>query len=197
VLKQINSWGDTVHAVSERRWTVALDAAKLTDPPQRMELTFPAPLIEATSTQRAYVEMDLVDLEEPVTTVGLGASDVAPRVDRRGYDPRLVYTIAGGGAGLLALVLLAVAIRTFSSRERPLRARDVFQMPKEMDGFAVVQLLRALGSSDLVRLSSAQRTEMSRDIQQIQANCFGTNGQESASEDELRRLARKWLRAAR
>jgi hypothetical protein len=70
-------------------------------------------------------------------------------------------------------------------------------MPSEIDGFAIVQLLRALGSSDLVRLTSAQQTEMSRDIKEIQSNCFGTNGQEPVSQDELRRLARKWLRAAR
>ena len=37
--------------------------------------------------------------------------------------------------------------------QRPLRARDVFHMPTEIDGFAVVQLLRALGGSELVRMS--------------------------------------------
>jgi len=70
-------------------------------------------------------------------------------------------------------------------------------MPTDVDGFVVVQLLRALGGSDLVRMSPAQRTEMQQDTQRIQASCFGHNGHEELSNDELRRVAKKWLRVAR
>ena len=70
-------------------------------------------------------------------------------------------------------------------------------MPSQIDGFVVVQLLRALGGSELVRMSSAQRSEMQQDMQRIQASCFGGNGHGKVSEDELRRVAQKWLRVAR
>jgi hypothetical protein len=73
----------------------------------------------------------------------------------------------------------------------------VFHMPSQIDGFVVVQLLRALDGSQLVRMSSAQRTEMQQDLQRVQASCFGANGHGKLSEDELRSVARKWLRAAR
>jgi hypothetical protein len=69
-------------------------------------------------------------------------------------------------------------------------------MPPELDGFAVVQLLRSLGGSELVRLSSPQKTEMMQDMRRIEASCFAGNGQNEISKDELRRVARKWLRAA-
>jgi hypothetical protein len=89
-----------------------------------------------------------------------------------------------------------MAIRKIRSRERPMRARDVFHLPAEIDGFAVVQLLRALNSSELVRLSNAQRSEMQQDLQRIQAACFGSNGSAGITEKELRQLAKKWLRTA-
>jgi hypothetical protein len=38
---------------------------------------------------------------------------------------------------------------------------------------------------------------MMLDIRRIQDSCFGSNGKTGLSEDELRRVARKWLRAAR
>jgi hypothetical protein len=197
VLRQVNSWGDTVHAVSERHWTVVLDAAELVDPPRRLELRLPEAKIEAKVARQAYVEMDLVDLDEPVATIGKGPAAVstAERLDRD--ERRLLYAGAGGGAFLLALLLVTVAWRTGRSRRRPLRAADVFHLPREIDGFVVVQLLRALAASELVRLSSAQRSEMQQDLDRIQASCFGDNGHRGLSDDELRLVARKWLRVAR
>lgn len=196
VLRQVNSWGDTVHAVSERRWTVVLDAANLVAPPRRIELQLPKPKIEAKVAHQAYVEMDLVDLDEPVATVGKGEAVVATAERSNSDARRLLYIGAGGGAILLVLVLLAVIWRASRSRPRPLRAADVFRLPSEIDGFVVVQLLRALGGSELVRMSSAHRSEMQQDIHRIQASCFGDNGPGKLSEDELRLVARKWLRVA-
>ena len=40
-------------------------------------------------------------------------------------------------------------------------------MPAQIDGFVVVQLLRSLGGSNLVRMSTAQRSEMQLDIERI------------------------------
>jgi hypothetical protein len=168
----------------------------LLDPPRRIELKLPQPKIEAAVAYQAYEEMDLVDLDEPVTTVGEGETIAATAASLDPSDRRLLYA-AGGGAALLLLLLLVVVYRASSSRERPLRAADVFHMPGKIDGFIVVQLLRALGGSELVRISSAQRSDMQQDIQRIQASCFGDNGHSELSEDELRGVARKWLRLAR
>lgn len=196
VLRQINSWGDTVHAVSDRRWTVALDAAELLDPPQRRALRLPAAKVEAKLVHQAYVEMDLVDLDQPVTTVGNGPAS-GPAAEPLPADRWVWYAAAAGGASLLVLLLLAATWRALHRRQRPLRAADVFRLPAQVDGFVVVQLLRALGSSELVRMTAAQRTEMQQDIQRIQASCFGGNGRGELPAEELRLVARKWLRVAR
>jgi hypothetical protein len=45
---------------------------------------------------------------------------------------------------LLLAVILWLLLRGKAKAERPLRARDVFTMPKEVDGFAVAALLRRL-----------------------------------------------------
>ncbi len=196
MLRQVNSWGDTVHAVSERHWTVALDAASLLSPPRRIELQLPKPQREAKVAYQAYDEMDLIDLTEPVAAVGKGEVVVATAEGLNPPDRRLRYAAVGGGVGLLVLLVLAAVYLARRSRHRPLRAADVFHLPSEIDGFVVVQLLRALGGSELVRLSPVQRSEMQQDIHRIQASCFGGNVHSKLSEDELRLVARKWLRAA-
>jgi hypothetical protein len=196
VLRQVNSWGDTVHAVSERHWTVALDATPLLSPPRRMELRLPQSKVEAKVAYQAYAEMDLADLAEPVAVVGKGPAVVPAAELLAPEDRRLLYAAVGGGALFVVLLLLAVVYLARRSRRRPLRAADVFHLPSEIDGFVVVQLLRALGDSELVRLSSVQRTEMQQDSRRIQASCFSGNGRSQLSEEELRLVARKWLRAA-
>lgn len=197
MLREVNSWGDTVHAVSEAQWTVALDASGLIDPPRQIELKLPRPKVEAAVSCRAYREMDLVDLDGPVAAVGEGEIITPAEELFDSDDPRLVYAAIGGGALLAVLLLLVVVVRVLRRRERPLRARDVFHMPPEIDGFVVVQLLRALDGSRLVRMSAAQQSEMRQDIQRIQTSCFNGNGNGGLSEDELRGVARKWLRVAR
>lgn len=197
VLRQVNSWGDTVHAVSERQWTVVLDAAEVVTPPRRMEVRLPPPKIEAKVAYQAYVEMDLVDLAEPLATVGKGEATATPAALLVTDDRRLIYSAVAGGGLLVVLVLAAAVYRIRRSRARPLRAADVFHLPSQIDGFVVVQLLRALGSSKLVSMSSDQRSEMQQDIERIQASCFAGNGHEQYPEGELRLVARKWLRLAR
>ncbi len=196
LVRQVNSWGDTVHVVSEREWTIALDAAKLVKEPHRMDLKLPASKVsDAAVKYQTFVDMDLVDLDEPVATVGEGAVLAKPIVEVAFSEPWVPYALAGGGAVLL-LIFIAVVVRVIRGpRQRPLRARDVFHMPQQIDGFVVVQLLRALAGSELVRLSTKQRDEMQEEIKRIQATCFGSNGS-GLSNEELRQVAKKWLRIA-
>ncbi len=196
LVRQLNSWGDTVHVVSEREWTIALDAATLVKEPHRMDLKLPTSKVsDAAVKYQTFVDMDLVDLDEPVTTVGEGPVLAKPIAEVDLDEPWVPYALAGGIAFLL-LIILVVAVRVIRGpRQRPLRARDVFHMPQQIDGFVVVQLLRALAGSELVRLSTKHRSEMQQEIKRIQATCFGSNGSE-LSNDELRQVAKKWLRIA-
>ena len=195
LVREVQSWGDTVHAVSERRWTVALGASSLVKPPRRIELRLPAPKVAGGSAKyQAYQDMDLVDLPEPVCVVGLGQGEVEAETPAAAVA-WLPYAIAGGAVAAVLLAGLVIVGLVRRRGPRPLRARDVFHMPARVDGFVVIQLLRRLGSSSLVRLSDAKRAEMQREIEHIQSACFGGNGS-SLSEDELRRVTKKWLQVA-
>jgi len=206
LVRQLNSWGDTVHVVSERQWSIALDASSLLQNEQSMELRLPAAKVDGTAiTYRTYVDMDLVDLETaagaaangngPVTTIGAGplSRDTAAVV--ASIDPRILYGAAAGTVVLVLLVAIVVAGLLRGPRRRKLRARDVFCVPPKLDGFVVVQLLKALDNSELVRMTDARRSEMQQEIRRIETTCFGNNGSGLADE-ELRRVARKWLKIA-
>jgi len=198
VVREIASWADAVHPVSERRWTVALDACSLLEPPRRIELALPPAKVEDMAVKyQTYVDMDLVDLDGAAAMIGEGPAGpdrAAPAAAIAAIDPRVLYALVAV-AVMAAVVLVLVLFRLFRSHKpRPLRARDVFHMPSQVDGFVVVQLLRSLGTSDLVRLSPRQRTEMQEEIDRVQKACFA-NG-DGVSEDELRRIARRWLKIA-
>jgi hypothetical protein len=197
LVRQVNSWSDAVQAASERRWTVALNASSLLKPPQRITLQLPALKIADSSVKyQAYQDMDLVDLAEPVAVVGPAEGEVVVEPEaahalwvRYG---KLAAPVAMGL--LLAVVLVGLLLRRRGPR--PVRARDVFHMPARVDGFVVVQLLRRLGSSHLVRLTETQRAHLQGEIERIEGVCFGSHGS-GLSEDELRGVARKWLQVTR
>ena len=109
-------------------------------------------------------------------------------------SPDLWPSIIGGAFLALALILW-LALRSKGKTERPLRARDVFAMPKEVDGFAVVALLRRLCSSPLVKLKETQQSELQTDLKRVEAACFGASAG-AMSETDLRAIASKWLRSA-
>src|SRR6185295_13740602 len=97
------------------------------------------------------------------------------------------WQLAVGGAGaviLLGGLIFAFAKRRGPAKERPLRARDVFKMPGEVDGFAVIALLRRMGTSPLVKLRDPQRQELQQDLQRVQQACFGAKS--AMSETDLR-----------
>ncbi|MEE8453022.1 MAG: hypothetical protein V3R99_13940, partial [Thermoguttaceae bacterium] len=195
LVRQVNSWGDSVHAVSERQWTIALDASVLVQESRSIELQLPAAKNDATLKYQAYVDMDLIDLEEPTMMIGEGPALLSESSDAMAVDPRLLFALIAAG-GVAVLLLAIVLIRLIGGpRERALRARDVFHMPSQLDSFVVVQLLKALGDSELVRLSDTRRAEMQAEIDRIQASCFHDNGS-GLSDKELQLVAKKWLKTA-
>jgi hypothetical protein len=68
-------------------------------------------------------------------------------------------------------------------------------MPGDLDGFAVVALLRRLGASPLVKLKETQQKELQGDLQRVEQTCFGAD-RSAMSEADLRSVASKWLRFA-
>ncbi|MFM8470988.1 MAG: hypothetical protein ACKODH_13670 [Limisphaerales bacterium] len=140
--------------------------------------------------------MDLNTLAKPSVRLGRTAAAAAGGVVLK--QPGNPYLWPGIGAAI-ALVLggfiYALVKRGAADSERPLHARDVFKMPAEVDGFAVVALLRRLRTSPLVQLGAAQQQELQHDLQRVQQKCFGSQGSKM-SEADLRTLAEKWLRAA-
>lgn len=194
IVRQVNSWSDTVHAVTEHRWTVTLNASSLLNPPRRIALRLPVPKVgNGTAKCQTYQDMDLVELPELQTVVGPveGAVETEPRTALAGWN---WYATVGGAIAGVLLVGLGLAWLLRRGGPRPLRARDVFHMPSRIDGFVVVQLLRRLRASELARLSEVQRTQMQQEIERIEAACF-SNGA-GLSEDDLRSAAKKWLQAA-
>jgi len=195
-VKELNTWGDQVAPTSERLWTISLDgdAVRAADSP--LEFRFAAPKAkDATAIYQTYTDMNLTTLQKPVVIVGrpLAPGQTVASITRNPYQWPVAAAAAGG---ILFLgILLALFTRRKGEGERPLRARDVFHMPKDLDGFAVVALLRRLGTSPLVKLKDTQQKELQTDLQRVEQTCFGAESN-VMSEADLRGLASKWLRFA-
>ena len=65
----------------------------------------------------------------------------------------------------------------------------------EIDGFAVVALLRRLCTSPLVKLKEKQQADLQADLKKVEQSCFGATAT-ALSESDLRTVATKWLKTA-
>ena len=191
---ELNTWADQVAPKSERTWTISLDGDQVRASDTPITFVFPQPKVkDATVTYSSYTDMNLTTLREPAVQIGreMTAKEAAIVASK---SPYLWPAIIGGAVLALALILW-LALRGRSKAERPLRARDVFTMPKEVDGFAVVALLRRLCSSPLVKLKDTQQRDLQTDLKRVEAACFGASAG-TMSETDLRAIASKWLRSA-
>jgi len=190
-IKELNTWGDEVTPTSERLWTLTLDGDAVRGAEGPLAFRFPAPSAkDVTVTYQTYQDMNLTTLTEPVVTLGQTAKvgEVIAHPTQHPF-PWLVTA----GAIIVGVGLLFVFFRKRGG-EQPVLARDVFHMPAEVDGFAVVALLRRLCSSPLVKLQDKQKQELQSDLKRIEQACFGA--QNTMPESDLRNIASKWLRCA-
>lgn len=193
-ITELNTWADQVAPKSERVWTISLDGDQVRGSEKPITFSFPQPKAkDAKVVNESYTDMNLTTLKEPAVQVGrtMTAKEVAIVAVK---SPYLWPSIIGSAVLALALILW-LTLRGKDKTERPLRARDVFTMPKEVDGFAVVALLRRLCSSPLVKLKETQQSELQTDLKRVEAACFGTSAG-ALSETDLRAIASKWLRSA-
>lgn len=193
-ITELNTWADQVAPKSERVWTISLDGDQVRASDTPITFKFPLPRAsDATVTYSSYTDMNLTRLTEPTVTIGreMTAQEVAIVATK---SPYLWPAIISGALFILVVILWRV-LRGKAKNERPVRARDVFTMPKEVDGFAVVALLRRLCSSPLVKLKEAQQSDLQADLKRVEAACFGAS-EGAMSENDLRAIATKWLRSA-
>lgn len=194
-ITELNTWADQVAPKSERVWTISLDGDQVRASETPITFSFPQPKAkDAKVVNESYTDMNLTTLKEPAVQVGrtmTAGKEVAIVAAKSPYSrPSII-----GGAVLALALILWLALRGKGKTERPLRARDVFTMPKEVDGFAVVALLRRLCSSPLVKLKETQQSELQTDLKRVEAACFGTSAG-AMSETDLRAIASKWLLSA-
>jgi len=193
-ITELNTWADQVAPSSERVWTIALDGDQVRASETPITFQFPRPRAsDATVTYSSYNDLNLITLAEPAVQIGrqMTVQEAAIVVSQ---SPYLWPAIFGGSALLLTFIPWLV-FRKKVKTERPLRARDVFTMPKEIDGFAVVALLRRLCASPLVKLKDTQQNELQSDLKRVEAACFGSRDA-ALSETDLRAIVSKWLRSA-
>ena len=193
-VKEINTWGDQVAPRSERLWTIALDGDPIRALEGATEFQFPPPKTKDIAVvYQTYNDMNLATLPQPSVTIGPAGSTggLAAKPKSR---LALWLGVCAAVTLLSSGLLIVFAKRRTSPKAGPLRARDVFKMPDDVDGFAVVALLRRLRTSPLVDLREPQQVELQQDLQRVQQACFGANA--AMSETDLRGVVEKWLRLA-
>ena len=194
-IKELNTWGEQVTARSERHWVVSLDGDKIRAADTATEVPF-APLKNPANgaVWRTYEDMDLkvlpkasVRLDRQQALPGTGAIPPAPTSPW--FWPSLGSIVALLGLGLF------FGLRSGPKGPAAPLARDVFQMPATVDGFAAAAFLRRYGASPLITLNAAQKGELAQDLARIQEGCF--NGVSTLGEPDLRAILQKWLKQLR
>jgi hypothetical protein len=198
-VKELNTWGEQVAPVTERLWTIALNGDPIRSAEGPTEFKFPQPKAkETTVVYQTYEDMNLATMQQPQTMLEPKPTDGSTAALAAKRKTSMTGWLISGGVVLFLLILgiiIALNRRGGDAKERPLRARDVFKMPGEVDGFSVVALLRKLKTSPLVKLRDTQHQDLQSDLQRVQQSCFGA-GSSPLSETDLRGIAKKWLDAA-
>ena len=194
MVKELNTWGEKVAPRTERRWSITVDGDAIRAADKATDVPFPTVKAANTTTVwRTFQDIDPVVLSK--ASVLLDRVKVAQGA---GYVPPVAEDYSmylyGGLAAVTAFVVW-LTLRKRDTGPRPQRARDVFKLPASIDGFAVVALLRKLGSSPLVKFTPVQKADLQQDIERVQTGCFG--GTTTLSSDDLKTVAEKWLRQLR
>ncbi len=194
MVKELNTWGEKVAPRTERRWSITVDGDAIRAADKATDVPFPTVKgANTTTVWRTYQDIDPVVLSK--ASVLLDRVKVAQGV---GYVPPVAEdysTYLYIGLAAVTAFVVWLTLRKRDTGPRPPRARDVFKLPATIDGFAVVALLRKLGTSPLVKFTAAQNAELQQDIERVQTGCFGSAT--TLSPADLKTVAEKWLRQLR
>jgi hypothetical protein len=170
--------GAGIAVVSERNWTVALEAQEgLLQLPKEFRFGT-AKVVESEMIYQRYQDAD-------VQTV---ASQISLEKDygKRGWGWVPWAGLAGAGFVVLAGAATYLAIR------RSRRAHVGPELPGQLTPFTVISFLnRVRGNGNL---SDSQRAELERSIVEIEQHYFAV--QTNGHSPDLRRIAERWLFAA-
>ncbi|MFT5126985.1 MAG: hypothetical protein ACI8W8_000584 [Rhodothermales bacterium] len=196
-VQQLNPFDKEVTVSSSREWLVVLDSEKILDADSLVDVVYPTAVDTSTSVEnKMYRDVELVAVAQPKVRLGKAAEgELDPSGAPIVAAPPQHGLWAGLAVGLVVVLVLIVLAVKRSPKERPIQASDVFDMPKEVDPFVVVRLLRSLSLSELVNFSAEQRAGLRQEIKRIESVCFDPS-QTPLPESDLKSTASKWLKAA-
>ncbi len=188
LVREINSWSQNIQAISEREWTVTLQAPdEVHEGSASTTFTFPTALAADTKiTNQMFDDMNLVPVTSATATIG------EVRTDSGVMLKKLIWPVAGVIVLALAGLIAFLMLRGRKEHAPVVHARDIFKMPEHLDGFVVVRLLNGLISSPHVNFANADKDAIRKDIDHVQKSVFTPNGSGLDTSD-LKSIVSKWL----
>jgi hypothetical protein len=189
LVRELVAGPDGQHAVSERSWTVHLDPAPLLrGAGRKIDFTFPQP--KSADVQTAFKTYEDLDPVEAAATVTLVEGEAAAEIARPNYTAWALGTVAG-----LAAVGLIWVVNVRRHASGATAAPPRFTMPHNVTPFTVIALLQRIQADVDVKLADAERTELRRNVADLERAAFATDVKPVAV-DDLQSLATRWIRAA-
>jgi hypothetical protein len=179
---KLDAEGDSVAAICERNWLVALAQAPGADAPTNFR--FPKPKLDtAELSYKRYADADLVEVKESLALAGL---PLRPARYGGWILSGLVFALCGA-----ALYFLLRTTRGPVAEEAAL-----YTLPTHVTPFTVLNLLRRMEQDARLALPPDRRAELAQTIREMEHRFFGPCA-ESNGQADLERLAREWVGRAR
>ncbi len=181
-LKSLDTAGDQVRPVCERRWLLELAPAADGPGPQ---FVFPKAVDAATAmTYQRYSDADIVDA---AAVVPLHGGPVFMR-------PWLV-PLAGLGAAVLAAALGVAGYRRARRRRLAPARGPSYHCPDPLTPFTLLELLRRLHRDEALPIADGDRHALGETIDALERQFFHRSAEPAANPD-LAGIANRWLAAA-
>lgn len=177
------------YAASERSWTVHLDPTPLLrGAGKQIDFTFPQP--KNADLQIAFKTYDDLDPVAAAATVTLVEGEAAAAIAKPNYTAWALGTVAG-----LAAVGLIWIVNARRHANGATAAPPRFTMPHNVTPFTVAALLQRIQADGAVKLADAERTELHRNVADLERAAFA-NDVKPIAVDDLQSLASRWIRTA-
>jgi hypothetical protein len=179
---KLDAEGDSLAAICERNWLVALAQSQGADAPATFR--FPKPKLDtAELSYKRYADADLVEVRESLALAGLPLRPA----NHRGW-------ILSGIVAVFCSAGLFFLLRP----TKPVLADEAafYSLPAHVTPFTVLNLLRRMEHDARLSLPPDHRVELAQTIREMEQRFFGPCA-ESNGQSDLERLAREWVGRAR